>query len=107
MAATSHNRGRRVLAREETDRRAMRKKLLQQQEENDGIRGSTKEQFLQLIEDVAETVRRQCRESELLKVLELREDVPRSELVLMNRRTVLQGIAVPQSYSRCDCCGER
>lgn len=106
MEETSRNRGKRVLERKETDRRAMRKKLLLQQEENDGIRGSTKELFLQLIEDVAETVRRLCRESELQAILEFREDIPRSELVLSNRRTVLQGIATPQSYCRCDCCGE-
>lgn len=106
MEETSRSRGKRVLEREGIDRRAMRKKLLLQQEENDGIRSSTKELFLQLVEDIAETVRRLCRESELQKHLEFRKDIPRSELVLSSRRTVLQGVVAPQNYCRCDCCGE-
>ena len=97
------NRGKQVLTEEVIkkgmDRTAMKKQLLQQQDENSSVRAKTKEKMVNQINQL-------IADSKFESFLIDSKSIPRHTLHLTNRRSILQAIQFPQSYYPCDCCKE-
>ena len=102
------NRGKQVLTEEVIkkgmDRTAMKKQLLQQQDENSSVRTKTKEKFLLMVEKLVNQINQMISGSKFESLLIENQSIPRHVLHLTNRRSVLQAIQFPQSYYPCDCC---
>ena len=104
------NHGKQVLTEEVIkkgmDRTAMKKQLLQQQDENSSVRAKTKEKFILLVEKLVNQINTLISESKFESLLINTQSIQRHVLHLSNRRSVLQAIQFPQSYYACDCCKE-
>ena len=104
------NRGKQVLTEEVIkkgmDRTAMKKQLLQQQDENSSVRAKTKEKFLLMVENMVNQINQLIADSKFESFLIDSKSIPRHTLHLTNRRSILQAIQFPQSYYPCDCCKE-